>query len=217
MKKVKIAKIKTTIGRIAKSIVSITTVVTSIAVVFISVIGNQIAQTELERAEFARPIMYELAFVDAGTAYEVHYAGMSRRIPAKEPVINVTMGALKSVTVFHYDGHTLHYKGDLHLPHIVRPTIEAHMPPNPGYLIDDGVIYDYMFLLLVPVEGTPILHMLCVEVDIYSGTLLGTERFDKYHLTELRLNMPMGEKRREMLEIYEKFMDQLVALEAKSL
>jgi len=219
MKKAKIIKIKMILDWTVKIIVPITAIVISIATVFTSAKGNEIAQAELERAEFARPIIYEIVYRDEGTEYEIRDGDTIRHIPAREPTINVTMGALHSITVFHYDGYTLHYKQDLMLSRyeIARPIITIQMPPNPGYLIYDDVLYDYMFLLMVPVEGPPVLHMLCVEIDINNGVLLGTEKFEKYDLLELELNAPISNARRHMLEIYRELMGQLVELEAKPL
>jgi len=59
-----------------------------------------------------------------------------RHMPAKELTIDVTMGALNSIVVFHYDGYTLHYIRTLEiLPHhVVRPTITIRMPSKPQLL-----------------------------------------------------------------------------------
>lgn len=207
MKKTKVVKIKTFLDWSVKIIIPI-------AAVFISVTTNTIAQTGLDRAEFVRPIIYEFTYVDKGTMYEIHYGNIIRHIPARELTIDVTTGALKSIIVFHYDGHMLHYKETFELSYneAVRPTIVVRMPSNPSYLIYDGVFYDYMFLLMIPVEGNPALYMLCVEVDIYNGMLLNTERFDKYSLLELRLNAPISNARQRMLEAYYSLMNQLAEL-----
>jgi len=198
----KVAKIKTFIEWTVKIIIPIAAVVISIAAIFISRTSNSIAQMELERADFARPIIYEFAHRDVGTMYRISDGDTVRYVPAVELAIDVTMGALASITVFHYDGHTLHYINTPDLPRIVTPAIQIRIPSNPNPLIDNGVFYDYMFVLMTPIEGSPVLYMFCVEVDIYNGKLLREERFNKYNLLELALNKDICDTRRHMLEAY---------------
>jgi len=54
--------------------------------------------------------------------------------------------------------------------------------------------------------------MLCVEVDIYNGVLLRTERFDKYSLLELKLNTPISDARHHILKAYYRLMNQIADL-----
>jgi len=189
-------------------------IIVPIAAVFISMSSNGIAQTGLERAEFARPIIYEFIFEHRDTKYEIRYGDTVKHIPAKELTIDVTMGALTSIVVFHYDGQRLHYINNFVLPScsITRPTVSMRMPSNPGHLTYNGVFYDYMFLLIVPVQGNSALYMLCVEVDINSGVLLRIERFNRYSLLELTLNASISVARRHMLEAYYNLMSQITNL-----
>ena len=217
----KFAKEKAFTTWITKNIIAIVGVVLTIVGIFNAIISNSLAESnnmlvlmELERAEFARPIIYEFIFEYRGTKYEIRYGDTVKHIPAKELTIDVTMGALTSIVVFHYDGQVLHYRNNFVIPSygIAEPTVTMRMPSNPGGLIYNGVFYDYMFLLMVPVQGNSVLYMLCVEVDIDSGMLLRTERFDRYSLLELTLNASVSDARRHMLEAYYKLISQIANL-----
>jgi len=182
-------------------------------------ISNRIAQMELERAEFARPVIYELTYEQGDTdyVYVIRHGDSVIYIQAVELIVDVIMGAITSLTAFHYDGYILHYINTFEIPRdeIVTPTVRINMPLNPSHLIYEGIFYDYMFLLMTPVEGSLALYMFCVEVDIYNGELLRVERFNKYSLLELMLNTPISDARRHMLEAYYGLINQISALELR--
>ena len=177
-----------------------------------SIASCNISRTGLEQAELARPLVYEYSFRYEGTIYEIHRGDTTTYIQAKELTIDVTAGAVRSIVVFHYDGYTLHYNETVEIPQIIRPSITIRMPLSPNHLIENHIFYDYMFLLMVPVEGYPALYMFCVKVDIYNNTIIDIERFNKYNLLELRLNTPISDARRHMLEAYYSLMNHLAEL-----
>ena len=179
-------------------------------------IANEMTRIELERVEFARPIIYEFIFENRDTSYKIFRDdALIGEIPAKELTINIIAGTPRSITMFQFDGDVIYYANTLqHSSYgTALPTIQTVIPAHPNPLILDDIFYDYMFLLIVPVEGNPALYMLCVEIDIDNGELLHTEIFDKYNLLELHLNAPISNPRRNLLEIYYELMRKLIELE----
>ena len=188
---------------ISKIIIPVCGVIVSLMSILIAYSQLIVAKKEATMAELVQPIIYTISYLDAATEYMILENGNTMTLAALEPTVTIENGALKSLTALGYDGEQLYLVDSIAiLPSwkAASVTIKAQISDNP--FIVGRVFYDYLFLYIEPVEGEPMLDLVCAEIDLDSGAIIRTYRLQKHNLLELELNPDLDYAKKHMLEAY---------------
>jgi len=174
------------------------------------------ANQTLKMSELAQPIAYTVTFQDIGTKYHIQEEdGRETTVPAWDPVVAITNGALKTLTAMSYDGENLYFITTFENTPIQKDyTITIKALFSGELLVANRTLYDYLFLYIEPVEGAPTLDLVCTEIDLDNGAILRTYKLQKFNLLELESNPNLDTARRQMLEAYQKLFSMMADIQA---
>lgn len=169
----------------------------------------RIAQSEEERAQRTEPLTYTLQTVNTHYEYEIEQDGEKQTLPAPSLRLKVIHGSLHAVTAISYDGTTVY---DMETPSIQDNwsgmMVDITLPPR-VITQEKGILYDYFFLYLEPVEGAARLDLIYNAV---SPETKETNGYVVHQIDMLRLKGGAQGAQREMLEVYAQLTEQLEEL-----
>lgn len=166
----------------------------------------RIAHSEEERARRTEPLSYTLQAVETHYEYEIFLGEKIQTITAPSLRLRVTHGSLYSVTAISYDGTEFHQLETLPIQDSWSGcTVDITLPPQ-SIQQEKGLIYDYFFLYLEPVEGERRLDLVYNVISLEEQEVTTSVM----HRIELvKLDSVSQGAQREMLGVYARLSDKL--------
>ena len=125
-----------------------------------------LALTGEERARRAETLAYTLETVNTHYEYEIQQGDQVVSAPAPSLRLQVTHGSLRSITAISFDGTAFYELSELPVQEEWgNYTVDITVPPHAA-IAEDGLVYDYFFLYLEPIEGQSQLDLICTTISL---------------------------------------------------
>lgn len=119
--------------------------------------------------------------------------------PAPSLRLQVTHGCLQSITAISFDGTAFYELSELPVQEEWgNYTVDITVPPHAA-IAEDGLVYDYFFLYLEPIEGQSQLDLICTTISLDTQEV----RSSVFHpIALVQTGFLPDAPRREMLSAY---------------
>jgi len=197
----------------SKTWVPVLCAVLSVALTAFNMLHTERVRREQERlSALLQPIVYTVGWEDSPRfRYSIVENGKCREFPAKVTRVDVTRGAIRSMTAVTFDGETAKVLGSFEVQAEKEQRDMAAVPtgvtvetePQNVPLTEGALLYDYFFLWIEALDGERRLDMICHVIDLDSGAVSETLRWSRPELLRRSQSAPQNAREKMLADYWE--------------